>query len=181
MRMLLLAIPILALSFGGALFAMEWLWPRGEKRPALAEVKPLPPATRTSYAVTPVAIALPAIRDALDAAAPRDLSGRRDNVFKELLSNAELGWSIARGPLAVTGRPEGLAVTAPLNGTSCASPFFASFAGIVQTIGSSFDGSVTPSPPRSKSAGSNCGHRIFDTSPERCAVSSRVRNRVAIR
>ena len=31
--------------------------------------------------------------------------------------SAELGWTITRGPLAVTGRAEGLTIVAPLNGT----------------------------------------------------------------
>jgi hypothetical protein len=132
MRKLLFAIAILAVSFGAAILAMDWLWPRGvANRPALVELAPLPPATRTSYVVTPVAIALPAIRIALDGAAPRDLSGKRDNVLRELLANAELGWSVERGPLAVTGRPEGLAVTTPLTGTFRATGQLAAGAGQV--------------------------------------------------
>jgi hypothetical protein len=53
----------------------------------------------------------------MEAQAPRDLSGKRDNPLGQLLTNAELGWTIAHGPLALTGRPEGLAIVAPLNGT----------------------------------------------------------------
>jgi hypothetical protein len=132
MRKLLFALAILAVSFGAAIYAMDWLWPRGiANRPALAELPPLPPATRTSYVVTPVAIALPAIRTALDMAAPRDLSGKRDNALREILSNAELGWSVERGPLAVAGRAEGLAVTTPLTGTFRATGQLAAGAGQV--------------------------------------------------
>jgi hypothetical protein len=36
---------------------------------------------------------------------------------------------------------------------------------IVQTIGSIFDASTTPSAVRSNSAGASCAHRVFDTSP----------------
>jgi hypothetical protein len=117
MRRLLLGFVIAAVAAGAALIAVIVLSPaRLEKPPALVEVPPLQPATRTSVIVAPAAIALSAIRDAMEAQAPRDLSGKRDNPVGQLLNNAELGWSIARGPLTVSGRPEGLSVTAPLNG-----------------------------------------------------------------
>ena len=80
------------------------------KRPALADNPPLQPTTRTSVVIAPAAVALTAIRDALEAKAPRDLSGKRENPVGQLLQNAELGWTMTRGPLAVTGRPEGLAI-----------------------------------------------------------------------
>ena len=79
-------------------------------------VPPLQPATRTSVVIAPAAVALTAIRDAMEAQAPRDLSGKRENPVGQLLQNAELGWTITRGPLALTGRAEGLTVVAPLNG-----------------------------------------------------------------
>lgn len=117
MRKVLLGLVVVALAFGAALLAMNWLAPASKSRPPLAEVPPLKPATRTSVVVAPAAIALTAIRDALDAQAPRDLSGKRENPVGQLLQNAELGWSIQRGSLALAGRPEGITVTAPLNGT----------------------------------------------------------------
>ena len=46
---------------------------------------PLPPVTRTSVIIAPVAIALPAIRDALERAAPRDLAGKPDNPISKVL------------------------------------------------------------------------------------------------
>ena len=105
-------------AFGGAVFASHWLWPgTNDRRPALAEVPPLPPITRSSVIVTPATIALAAIRDAMEKAAPRNLAGKRDNVLPQVLSNAEISWTVARGPLAVTGRPEALAVSTALTGT----------------------------------------------------------------
>ena len=62
--------------------------------------------TRTSVVVAPAAIALTAIRDALEAQAPRDLSGKRENPLGQLLQNAELGWTMSRGALAIAGRPK---------------------------------------------------------------------------
>jgi len=117
MRRILLAGLIVVVAFVAALFVMNWLWPQPPAaRPPLAATPPLKPATRTSTVVAPVAIALTAIRDALDAQAPRDLAGKRDNPIGKLLQNAELGWSINRGPLSVSGRPEALTVVAPLSG-----------------------------------------------------------------
>jgi hypothetical protein len=101
-----------------ALLGAFLFWPSAPgKQPALVEVPPLQPATRTSVVIAPTAVALSAIRDAMEAQAPRDLSGKRENPIGQLLQNAELGWTISRGALAVTGRPEGLNVVAPLNGT----------------------------------------------------------------
>jgi hypothetical protein len=117
-RILLGGLIVVALVVGAALAAMTFLPPSApERRPALAENPPLKPVTRTSVVVAPAAIALTAIRDALEAQAPRDLSGKRDNPLGQLLQNAELGWTMSRGALAIAGRPEGLTVAAPLNGT----------------------------------------------------------------
>ena len=116
------AAVVVVVSFVVALFALDRLWPsaRNDQRPAallLAEVPALPPVTRTSVIVAPAAIALSALRDALDAAAPRTMSGKRDNPLTELLSKADIGWTINRGPMALAGRPEALTITTPLNGT----------------------------------------------------------------
>jgi len=109
---------VVVVSFLGSIWAMNRLWPgAGQRRPALAEVPPLKPVARTSVVVTPAAIALAAIRDALERAAPRDLTGKRENPLSQLLSNAEIGWTVARGPLAVGGKPDGLVVSTPLTGS----------------------------------------------------------------
>src|SRR5438309_1803577 len=117
-RTILLAIAALVVSFAGATLAMHLFSPSASThRPAVAEVPPLPPLTRTSTIVTPVAISLAAIRDSMERAAPRNLSGKRDNPVSQLLSNADIGWTMTRSPLAVSGRPEALAVSTALNGT----------------------------------------------------------------
>ena len=118
MRRILIAALVVVVAFGAGLLAMNWLSPSApERRPQLADSPPLKPATRTSVVVAPTAIALTAIRDALEAQAPRDLSGSRENPVGQLLQNAELGWTMSRGALAIAGRPEGLTVAAPLTGT----------------------------------------------------------------
>ena len=109
---------IVVVAFGGALFAFNWLLPGAQnRRPALVEVPPLAPVARHSVIVTPAAISVAAIRDAMETAAPRNLTGKRDNPLSQLLSNAEIGWTVARGPLAVSGRPDALAVSTVLTGT----------------------------------------------------------------
>ncbi len=137
---------LVVVSFVSAVWAMSLFWPsardqwpvvvdappvreasnppaapdRVERRPALVEVPPLQPVVRSSRIVTPVAIALTAIGDALEKNAPREVSGRRDSPIREmrdLLSNSEVAWTVARGPLAVSGRSDALAVSTPLNGT----------------------------------------------------------------
>lgn len=118
MRKIVLGGLAVAFAFIAALGIVLFLSPSApDKRPPLVEVPPLQPAAKTSVVVAPVAIALTAIRDVLEAQAPRDLSGKRDNPVANLLSNAELGWTITRGPLGITGRPEGLTIATPLNGS----------------------------------------------------------------
>jgi hypothetical protein len=111
------AVLVLVVSFGGAVWTMGLFSGAGSgNRPALVEVPPLKPVTRTSVIVTPAAIALTAIRDAMETQAPRNLTGKRDNPVTQLLQNAEIGWTIERGPLAVAGRPDALVVSSVLNG-----------------------------------------------------------------
>jgi hypothetical protein len=119
LRTILIGSAIVAASFLGATVAMQVLssGPGSAPKPALVEAPPLREVTRTSMIVTPTAIALTAIRDALDASAPRNVTGKRENPISQLLSNADIGWTVGRGPLAVAGRPEGLAVSTLLTGT----------------------------------------------------------------
>jgi len=113
-----LGILVAVVAFGGALWALNLLWPGSkDQRPTLVNVPPLKPVARNSVIVTPVAIALSAIHSALETAAPRNLAGKRDNPFPQMLSNSELDWTVTRGPLAVAGRSDALVVSTPLSGT----------------------------------------------------------------
>jgi hypothetical protein len=105
-------------SFVGALWALDTLSPRASaRRPALAAMPPLQPATRTSTITAPIAVTLTAIRDAMEQQAPRNLAGKPDNPVSQLLGKADIGWTLARGPIGVLGRNEGLTISTPLNGT----------------------------------------------------------------
>jgi hypothetical protein len=109
LRTVLIGVAVLAMAFIGATLAMQVFWPAaggGGRRPALAEVPPLPVVSRTSTIVAPTAITLGALREMLEAQAPRDLSGKRDNIASKVLSNAEIGWTVNRGPLGVAGKPD---------------------------------------------------------------------------
>jgi hypothetical protein len=119
MRRIAAIAALVAVAFLGALRIMDWIWPRVPPGgpPALTEVRPLEAVTRASTIVVPIAIADAAIRDALEAQAPRNLAGKKDNPIAQLLSNADIGWTVQRGPLAVSGRSDALVVSTALNGT----------------------------------------------------------------
>jgi hypothetical protein len=112
------AIVVAIVFFVGTLWAHNILTPTVEpQRPVLPETRPLPPATRSTVIVAPVAIAIPAIRQAIEDAAPRTLSGKPDNPIAKVLSKAEVAYTIERSPLTFTGRADGLIIAADLNGT----------------------------------------------------------------
>jgi hypothetical protein len=77
----------------------------------------LPPANRQSIIVAPVAVAIPAIRAALENAAPREFAGKNDNPVSKLLSKADIGITVSRGSMSVTGTPNELTINTPLTGT----------------------------------------------------------------
>jgi hypothetical protein len=109
---------VLVGSFVGALWALDTFFPRAaSKSPALAAMAPLPLATRTSTITAPISVALTVIRDAVDQQAPRELAGKRDNPLTELLGKADIGWTLARGPIYITGRSEVMTVQTGLYGT----------------------------------------------------------------
>jgi Domain of unknown function (DUF4403) len=120
-RIVLAAVVVLGGSFYAALWALNAFMPsQPAPSAALAKLKPLPdlpPVTRASYVIAPVAVALSAIREKLDAAAPRTLVGKNANPVSSLLSKADIGMTVTRGNLGISGKPNDLAVTAPLNST----------------------------------------------------------------
>ncbi len=119
-------------SFAGALWALDTLAPVGRGRPpALVAMPPLKPATRTSTITAPIGVALTAIRDAVEREAPRELAGKQDNPLTQLLGKADIGWTVARGPIAVAGRNERLVISTALNGTLRVTSLVANQAGNV--------------------------------------------------
>src|SRR5215470_15103232 len=104
LKTILIAVSVVAVSFFVSLKAMDLLSPPGGgKAPVLAELPPLPPATRSSRVLAPVAISLAAIRDAAERSTARSFSGKADNPVSQVLQNADIGWTASRGSIAVTG------------------------------------------------------------------------------
>ena len=119
LRTILIGVAILAMAFIGATLAMQVLWPAGEssRRPALAEVPPLPPVSRTSTIVAPTVITLGAIRETLEAKAPRDLTGKRDNIASKFLPMPRSDGPSIAVRSACSGKPEAIGVSTVLTGT----------------------------------------------------------------
>jgi hypothetical protein len=100
-----------------SLTAMNLLSPRDATTgPALAELPPLPPASRSSVIIAPITVALGAIREIADRSAPRDFAGKADNPASKVLQNADIGWSATRGPIFASGAEDVLSLTTPLTG-----------------------------------------------------------------
>lgn len=119
LRHIVLGGLVLVGSFAAALFLMNQFSPQTPQqaaRPALVAMPPLQPLTGRSVVLAPAAIALSAIAEALDAQAPRNLSGTPQNPLSKLLANAQLTFTVNRGPFAVSGQPGVLTVNTPLSG-----------------------------------------------------------------
>ncbi|HEY0223837.1 MAG TPA: DUF4403 family protein [Pseudolabrys sp.] len=123
-RLIVGAFCIVAMFFAATLWALDRFFPAGtaknsDAKRAVAGLPALPalqPVTRASYVIAPVAVALAAIRARMDAAAPHDLVGKNDNPVSSLLSKADIGITVARGPMTVSGTPNELTIGTPLNG-----------------------------------------------------------------
>src|SRR3954469_17740311 len=117
LKTILIAVAVLAVSFFISLKAMDWLSPRGGNAPVLVELPPLPQVARTSTIIAPVAITLNATRDAADRGTPRNFAGKAANPVEQILQNADIGWTAARGPITATGAQDVLTLATPLTGT----------------------------------------------------------------
>ncbi|KYH01236.1 DUF4403 family protein [Bradyrhizobium sp. DOA1] len=117
LKTILIAVAVLAASFFISLKAMDLLSPRAANpAPPVAQLPPLPPASKSSIVIAPVAIALSAIRQQAEKAAPRNFAGKADNPISQILENADIGWSAVRGPMAAAGDKDVLTISTPLSG-----------------------------------------------------------------
>ena len=117
LKTVLIGVAVLAASFFISLKAMDWLAPRAASpAPPVAQLPPLPPASKSSIVIAPVAIALSAIREQAEKAAPRNFAGKADNPISQILENADIGWSAVRGPMVTTGDKDVLTISTPLTG-----------------------------------------------------------------
>ncbi|MGY4415650.1 hypothetical protein ACVWW4_007386 [Bradyrhizobium sp. LB7.1] len=117
LKTVLIAVVVLAASFFVSLKAMDWLSPRAtNSAPPVAQLPPLPPVAKSSIVVAPVAIALSAIREQAEKAAPRNFAGKAENPISQILQDADIGWSAVRGPMSAAGDKDVLTISTPLNG-----------------------------------------------------------------
>jgi len=85
--------------------------------PVVTQLPPLPPVSRSSIVVTPVAISLSAIQEAAERSAAHNFAGKvNNNLASQVLQNAEINWSASRGPIALTGDKDVLTLSTPLTG-----------------------------------------------------------------
>jgi uncharacterized protein DUF4403 len=117
LKIVLISIAVVAISFLVGLLAMDWLSPSGEvPRPAIADLPPLPPAPRSSVILARVAIPLLAIGNAAERSAARNFAGKADNPVSQILQNADISWAATRGPIVATGGQDVLSLTTVLTG-----------------------------------------------------------------
>ncbi|OKO78364.1 hypothetical protein AC629_30410 [Bradyrhizobium sp. NAS80.1] len=117
LKTVLIAVAVLAASFFISLKAMDWLSPSATtSAPPVAQLPPLPPVSKNSIVVAPVAIALSAIRDQAEKAAPRNFAGKAENPISQILQDADIGWSAIRGPMSAVGDKDMLTLSTPLTG-----------------------------------------------------------------
>ncbi|HEV7881806.1 DUF4403 family protein [Bradyrhizobium sp.] len=117
LKTILIAVAVIAVSFLVSLKAMDWLSLRGGNAPVLVDLPPLPQVPRTSTITVPIAVTLNAIRDAADRGTPRNFAGKAANPVEQILQNADIGWTAARGPISATGAQDMLTLATPLTGT----------------------------------------------------------------
>jgi Domain of unknown function (DUF4403) len=115
------AFCVVALFFSVTLWALNRFVPADSGLPEAVAIlqpsKPLQAVTRASHVIAPVAVALSAIGQSLDATAPREFAGKNDNPITQLLGQAEIGLTVSRGTMSASGQPGTLTVTTPLNGS----------------------------------------------------------------
>jgi predicted small integral membrane protein len=117
LKTILISCALVAVSFVAALKVMDYVSPRGTgPAPVLVQLPPLPAAPRISTIIAPINVELNAIREAADKGAPRNFGGKADNPVPQLLQNANINWTAARGPIAATGATDTLTLSTPLTG-----------------------------------------------------------------
>jgi len=117
-RLIIVGALIVVIAIAGAVSMTRWFASSApDRRPNLVEAPPLAPVTRSSVIVTPAAIALSAIQEALEKAAPSDSSGKPEIPAALNPFNVEIDWSLVRGPFVVSGRPDAIELSTALRGS----------------------------------------------------------------
>jgi hypothetical protein len=106
LKTILIGVALVAVFFVAALKIMDYVAPRSTgPAPTLVELPPLPPSPpRSSTIVAPIAVALTAIRDVAERGAPRNFAGTAANPAQQVLQNADIKWTAARGPITAMSK-----------------------------------------------------------------------------
>jgi hypothetical protein len=118
-RLIVGALVVIALFFAATLWALERFFPASQTSRVAAKLEPLPPLpplSRPSYVIAPVAVSIDAIQRTIEASTPRNFSGQTGNPVTGLLQKADLGLTVNRGNMAVSGRAGEITVLTPLTG-----------------------------------------------------------------
>ncbi|RDV04851.1 DUF4403 family protein [Undibacter mobilis] len=114
------ALIVVALFFAATLWALDRFFPPANQASRVAAklepLPPLPPLSRPSYVIAPVAVSIDAIQRSIEASTPRNFSGQSGNPVSGLLQKADIGLTVNRGNMAVSGRAGELTVNTPLTG-----------------------------------------------------------------
>src|SRR3974377_2488348 len=109
------ALLIVGIFFSATLWALNRFFPTDSGPPATLAIAhpppPLRPITRASHVISPVSIALTAIGQPLEAAAPRDFAGKNDNPVTKLLGQAQIGLTVSRGTMSASGQQPDASLT----------------------------------------------------------------------
>jgi len=106
----------LGVSFYLGLKIIDLFSSGGTTGPALTELPPLPPASRSSVIIAPVSVSLSAIRNVAERNTPRDFVGKATNPVSRVLQNADIGWTATRGPIRAAGSDDTLSLITPITG-----------------------------------------------------------------
>src|SRR5262249_7234167 len=145
LRIIILGIAVVVAAFIGATLLMNLLWPASlhEGRPQLVAVPPLPPLAGTSTVLAPAAVALSAIRHALEAGAPRHLSGHPPKPMSQLLQAGGANFHITPGTPAGPRPPDSPGRRTPRDGTFQARGTLTGGAGALgNTLGNMIGGNI---------------------------------------
>ena len=119
-RLIVGALVVIALFFAATMWALDRFFPGNQASRVAAKLEPLPPLpplSRPSYVIAPVAVSIDAIQRSIEASTPRNFTQQSGNPLTGLLQKADLNLNINRGNMAVSGRAGELTVLTPLTGT----------------------------------------------------------------
>ena len=119
-RLIVGGLIVVAAFFAATMWALDRYFPSNQASRVAAKLEPLPPLpplSRPSYVIAPVAVSIDAIQRSIEASTPRNFTQQSGNPLTGVLQKADLNLNINRGNMAVSGRAGELTVLTPLTGT----------------------------------------------------------------